>query len=135
MAEKERSRPRRPGRRTARDRRLALTITASALAASALAGCEASPSRGVAGHAPDCAPAVSSPREGSWDDPNGCWERRPGGQPAYRTVWGGRPYYSSSPPYYSRYYASESAGRGWRGLSSTHSSSSGGYHGAPSGAG
>jgi hypothetical protein len=131
MAKKK---PRKPRRRSAPDKRLALTITASMLAASALAGCDASPARGVAGRAPECAPAVTSPREGSWEDPNGCWENR-GGQRVYRTVWGGRSYYYSSPPYYSRYYESESGSRGSRWFSGSHSASGGGYHGAPSGAG
>lgn len=123
-------------RPTARDKRLALAITASALAASALAGCDSAPSRGVAGRAPDCPrPATSSPYEASWDDPNGCWENRPDGRRMYRTGWGGHYYYNPSPPYYSRYYESETGARGSRWFSSGHSSSSGGYHGAPSGAG
>ena len=125
-------------RPAARDRRLALAITASALAASALVGCDSPPSRGVAGPAPECPPATtSSPYEASWDDPNGCWDRRPDGQRAYRTSWAGHYYYNPSPPYYSRYYEPESGARGSRWFSSSHSSSStgGGYHGAPSGAG
>ena len=130
--------PSKRGRRarlpTPRERRLALAITAGALAASALAGCDASPSRGVAGRPPDCPPATNSPYEVSWDDPNGCWEARPDGQRFYRTTWGGHYYYHPSPPYYSRYYEAESGGRGSRWFSSTSHSGSG-YHGAPSGAG
>lgn len=119
-----------------RDKRLALAITASALAASALAGCDGSPSRGVIGRAPDCPPAsTSSPYEASWDDPNGCWDRRPDGQRAYRTTWGGHYYYNPSPPYYSRYYEPGAGARGSSWFSGSHSSSGGGYHGAPSGAG
>jgi hypothetical protein len=134
MAKKRRGpRARRPA---ARDKRLALAITASALAASALAGCDGSPSRGVAGRAPDCPPAsTSSPYEASWDDPNGCWDRRPDGQRAYRTTWGGHYYYNPSPPYYSRYYEPGAGARGSSWFSGSHSSSGGGYHGAPSGAG
>ncbi len=128
------NRRRRTRRPTPRDRRLALTITASALAASALAGCDSSAARGVAGRAPDCPPPVTSAREASWDDPNGCWERRPDGQRMYRTAWGGDYHYNPSPPYYSRYYEPPAGGRGSHWFSSSHSSS-GGYHGAPSGAG
>ena len=132
MARKRRSDPSSPAPRTARDRRRALRIAAGVLAASALAGCDGP--RGVAGRAPNCPPIASSPREGSWDDPDGCWENRPDGQRVYRTVWGGHPFYYVSPPAYSRYWESESSNRGSRwfwGASAGH----GGAHGAPSGAG
>jgi len=129
------NRRRRTWRPTARDRRLALTITASALAASALAGCDSPPPRGVTGRAPDCPPPATAGPEASWDDPNGCWDQRPNGQRMYRTTWGGHYYYNPSPPYYSRYYEPESGGRGSHWFSSGTHASSGGYHGAPSGAG
>jgi len=119
---------------TRRERRLALALTASALAASALVGCDSPPTRGVAGRAPDCPPPTTSPYEVTWDDPNGCWESRPDGQRLYRTTWGGHYYYNPSPPYYSRYYEPETSVRGSRWFSSTSHAGSG-YHGAPSGAG
>lgn len=131
MRRKRRATKNPSARRTTRDRRLALNIAASILAASAMAGCG---QRGVSSRAPDCASPMSSPREGSWDDPDGCWENRPDGQRVYRTVFRGYPSYYSSPPAYSRYYASESSSRGSRWFWGSHSSSAG-YHGAPKGAG
>ena len=88
-------------------RSVALAVTASILASSALAGCDSSASRGAAQIAPNCPPAVTSPREASWD-PEGCWETRPDGGRSFRTAWGGHYYYYPSPPAYSR-YASESS--------------------------
>jgi len=83
------------------------------LAASNLAGCDSSAGR-AARQAPDCAPAVTSPREASWD-PEGCWENRPDGRRLFRTAWGGNYFYYSSPPSYSRYYGSDSSSSrsGW----------------------
>jgi len=104
------------------DRRLALHLTAGILAASALAGCD---SRPESAKAPDCVPRQAiAPGSASWDDPNGCWERRPDGRRYYRTSFGGTYYYYAEPPSYSRY--SNQGGR-WSG----GKVSSGGYHGAP----
>ena len=117
MAERRRERRAR-GRTTRRrggseSRSLALALTASVLAASALAGCDSSAARGAARRAPDCAPAVTAPGQVDWD-PEGCWENRRTGGPVFRTAWGGRYYYYSSPPAYSRYHGSESSSRsGW----------------------
>src|SRR6266704_369914 len=72
----------------------------------ALAVTDSSASRGGR-LAPHCPPAVTAPREASWD-PEGCWENRPDGSRAFRTAWGGNYYYHASPPAYSRYYASDS---------------------------
>jgi hypothetical protein len=131
MSKKARATKNPAARWTTRDRRLALNIAASVLAASALAGCG---QRGVSSRAPDCASAVFSPREGSWDDPDGCWENRPDGRRVFRTVFGGYPSYYSTPPAYSHYYVSESSSRGSRWFWSSQSSATG-YHGAPKGAG
>src|SRR5262249_31475253 len=65
-----------------------------------------------------------APGSAGWDDPNGCWERRPDGRSYYRTSFGGTYYYYSEPPSYSRY--SNQGGR-WSG----GKVSSGGAHGAP----
>jgi hypothetical protein len=96
----------------AESRSLALAITASVLASSALAGCDSSASRGAARLAPDCAPAVTAPRQVDWD-PEGCWENRPGGSRVFRTTWGGHHYYYASPPNYSRYASEPSSHGGW----------------------
>jgi len=94
----------------AESRSLALALTASVLAASALASCDSPGARGSARRAPDCPPAVTGPREASWD-PEGCWEDRPDGRRFFRTAWGGHYFYYTGPPSYSRYYGSESASR------------------------
>ena len=107
----------------AESKRVALHIAASILAASALAACD---SRPQSAKAPDCLPQATAPGSAGWDDPNGCWERRPNGMTYYRTGFGGRYYYYAEPPSYSHY--SNQGGR-W-----SSASSSGGYHGAPSAA-
>ncbi len=107
----------------AENKRLALHITAGILAASALAGCDSSPH---SAKAPDCPPRATAPGSAGWDDPNGCWERRPDGRTYYRTGFGGNYYYYAEPPSYSRY---SSQGGRW-----SSASASGGYHGAPSAA-
>jgi hypothetical protein len=112
-------------RRTPHPKHLALTITAGILAASALAGCD---SRSPSAKAPICAPRASVPGSAGWDDPDGCWERRPDGRTYYRTTFGGYSYYHAEPPGYSRY--SDASRGGWF----SGSKSSGGYHGAPSAA-
>lgn len=117
MARRGRGRRRgKPARRAggrAESRSLALAITASVLAASALAGCDSSAARGAARRAPDCPPAVTAPRQVDWD-PEGCWEKRPDGNRTFRTFWGGHYHYYSSPPSYSRYHGSEFSSRpGW----------------------
>ena len=109
----------------AENKRLALHIAAGILAASALAGCD---SRPQSAKAPDCGPRATAPGSAGWDDPNGCWERRPDGRRYYRTGLSGSYYYYSEPPSYSRY--SDQGGR-W---SSSGHTSSGGYHGASSAA-
>src|SRR6266852_4239576 len=86
--------------RTLHPKHLALTITAGILAASALAGCD---SRPASAKAPICAPRASVPGSAGWDDPDGCWERRPDGRTYYRTTFGGYSYYHAEPPGYSRY--------------------------------
>jgi len=103
-------------------RQVALYVAASILAASALATFQ---SRPQSARAPDCPPMSTAPGSAGWDDPNGCWERRPDGRSYYRTGFGGHYYYYSEPPSYSRY--SNQGGR-WGG------GSTGGYHGAPSAA-
>jgi hypothetical protein len=103
-------------------KQVALYVAAGILAASALATFQ---SRPQSARAPDCPPLAAAPGSAGWDDPNGCWERRPDGRTYYRTGFGGHYYYYSEPPSYSRY--SNQGGR-W-GASST-----GGYHGAPSAA-
>jgi hypothetical protein len=79
------------------------------LATSALAGCDSSAQRGVARQAPNCAPAVTAPRQVDWD-PEGCWDSRPDGRRWFRTAWGGHYFYYSSPPSYSSYHVSENSG-------------------------
>ena len=87
---KRRRKPRRP-----HPKHLALTITAGILAASALAGCDSQP---LSAKAPICAPRAAAPGSGAWDDPEGCWERRPDGTRVYRTGFGGFYYYHPEPP-------------------------------------
>ena len=118
MAERKRK------RRKAQDKRLALHIAASILAASALASVDARPA--AAADPPFCAPHTAAPGSAGWDDLDGCWERRPDGGVLFRTGLAGRYYYHTEPPSYSRY-----AGSGGRWSSG---GSSGGYHGAPSAA-
>ena len=115
---------RRPKRGALGAKHLALTITAGFLAAAALAGCD---SRSAA-RAPDCPPRATRPGTVGWDDPDGCWERRPDGQRYYRTTFGGYSYYHTEPPGYSKY--SEASRGGW----ASAFRSAGGYHGAPSAA-
>ena len=103
---------------------LALTFAAGILAAASLAGCDSQPSA----KAPICGPRATAPGSAGWDDPDGCWERRPDGRTYYRTSFGGYSYYHAEPPGYSKY--SDSRG-GWF---SGSKSSTGGYRGAPSAA-
>jgi len=113
-------RPRRRGRARV-DRQVMLAVAAGVLATAAFAGCN---SRSSA-RAPDCAPGSSRPGSASWDDADGCWERRPDGNRAFRTSFGGNQYYYSQPPGYSRY--ADTGGR-W----SSGSKAGSGYRGAPS---
>jgi len=118
---KRRRKPRAP-----HPKHLALTLTAGILAASALAGCDAQP---PSAKAPTCAPRATAPGSAGWDDPDGCWERRPDGRTYYRTTFGGYSYYHAEPPGYSKF--SDTSRGGWF---SGSKSSTGGYHGAPSAA-
>jgi hypothetical protein len=109
-------------RRKAQDKRLALHIAASILAASALASLDARPA--AAADPPFCAPHTA-PGSAGWDDLDGCWERRPDGGVLFRTGLAGRYYYHAEPPSYSRYAPT---GGHWFGGGAR----GGGYHGAPS---
>jgi hypothetical protein len=104
------------------DKRLALHITASILAASALAGYDARAAE--AAEPPICQPRPTAPGSAGWDDLDGCWERRPDGGMLYRTGLAGHWYYYNEPPSYSRYSAPRSY---WF----SRGSPGGGYHGAP----